>query len=87
MFHGTIMNWRSLREQYDILIHLRAHLIDEEKLAYLCHSLQHSPAKHVIEGLLGTESEYSESIECRQECYDGPHVLHHAHVQAILEAL
>ena len=86
MFDANIMNWRTLWEQYNVSIHSRAHLTVDEKLAYLRHSLNQGPAKHVIEGLSGMESQYSEAIVCLQKHYDRPRVLHHAHVQAIVEA-
>ena len=68
------------------MIYSRTHFTDTKKLAYLHHSLQHGPAKHFIEGLLGTSSEYSEAMSCLQKRYDRPRVLHHAQVQAIFKA-
>ena len=44
------------------------------------------PARHVIEGLSGSGSDYAEAIECLQKRYDKPRVLHQAHVWAIVEA-
>ena len=73
-FDENIMNWRSFWGQYDLAFHLRAHLTDAEKSAYLRHLLQHGLAKHIIEGLSGTGSEYSEPIECLQKLYQRPGV-------------
>ena len=85
-FNGDIMNWRNFWEQYEVSIHSRTHLSDPEKLTYLRQSLKDSPARHVIEGLSGSGSDYEEAIRCLQNRYDKPRLLHQAHVRAILEA-
>ena len=56
------MNWRNFWEQYEVSIHSRTHLSDPEKLTYLRQSLKDSPARHVIEGLSGSGSDYEEAI-------------------------
>ena len=86
IFSGNMMNWRCFWEQYDILIHSRAHLTDMQKLAYLCHLPQHSPAKHIVKGLLRMGSEYPEVLECLKKHYGRPRVLHHTHVKAVVQA-
>ena len=84
-FDGDMLNWRTFWEQYEVSIHSRTQLTDAEKLAYLRHSLKDGPARHVIEGLSGSGTEYEEAIKCLQKRFDKPRLLHLAHVKAIVE--
>ena len=84
-FDGDIMNWRTFWEQYKVSIHSRTQLTDAEKLAYPWQLLKDGPARHVIEGLTGSGSEYEEAIKCPQKRYNKPCLLHLVHIKAIVE--
>ena len=49
-------------------------------------AFKNGPARHAIEGLSGTVSNYCEAITLLQEHYDRPGLLHQAHVCTIVEA-
>lgn len=53
---------------------------------YLQQALKAGTAKHAIEGLSRTGDCYSEAIECLQECYDCPRLIHQAHVKMVIDA-
>ena len=85
-FDGSIMNWSSFWEQFEVSIHKKENLEDVEKLAYLREALKYGSAKLVIQGLSQMAGNYAEAIKCLQECYNRPQLIHQAHVHAILEA-
>ena len=77
-FNGDIMDWRKFWEQCKIAIHSRTQLKDTGNLAYmyLRQSLKNGPALHILEGVLGSGSEYDKAIKCLQKPYDKPCLLH-----------
>ena len=84
-FDGSLLNWKTFWEQFNIAVHIRTNLTDSEKSAYLCHALQAGSAKPVIEGLSRYGEHYAEAIACLQARYDRPCLIHQAHVKKILE--
>ena len=69
---------------FSVSCHDKAELLDTEKLAYLREVLKDGPAEAVISGLAKTGNTYSEAIDCLPKHYDRPHIVHQAHVNAIL---
>ena len=67
-------------------IHSKAQVEDIAKLAYLKDALKDGPARHAIESLTIDAKCYKEAIDCLQNCYDQPRVMHRAHTCAILDA-
>ena len=84
-FDGSILNWKTFWEQFDVSVHDRSNLTDSEKLAYLRHTLKDGSAKTVIEGLSRSGEYYDEAITCLKSRYDRPRLIHQAHVRKILE--
>ena len=84
-FDGSILNWKTFWEQFDVSVHDRSNLTDSEKLAYLRHALKDGSAKTVIEGLSRSGEYYDEAITCLKSRYDRPRLIHQAHVRKILE--
>ena len=68
-----------------VSIHNKPQLSDAEKLAYLKDALKDSPAELVIQGLAQTTDTYDDAIECLLNRYDRPHLIHQAHVRAIVD--
>ena len=75
-----------LWELFDDSVQSKPQLSDPVKLAYLQQALKDGPARHVIEGLSETASNYREPITMLPECYNRPHLLHQVHVRIIVEA-
>ena len=84
-FDGSLLNWKTIWEQFNVAVHVRINLTESEKLAYLRHALKAGSAKSVIEGLSRSGEHYSEAISCLQARYDRPRLIHQAHVKKILE--
>ena len=58
---------------------------DAEKLAYLKDVLKDGPAEHIIQGLVQMAGAYDEAIEGLLNQYNRSHLIHQAHVCAILD--
>ena len=83
-FDGYILQWQSFWEQFELYVHDRTKLSDVIKLAYLRDALKDGPALNIIEGLAQTADNYNKAVSCFRQCYDRPHLIHQAHVCAIL---
>ena len=83
-FDGDIMRWSTFWDLFSVSIHDKKQLSDTKKLVYLRDALQNGPVEAVISGLARTGETYGEAIDCLRQCYDRPHVVHQAHVSAIL---
>ena len=70
----------------DIAMNRHTTLSDVDKLAYLCSSLKDSSAKGIINGLSTSGDFYTEAIETLKAWYNGPRLIHQAHVHMILDA-
>ena len=82
-FDGNIVNWRTLWEQFSILLHDHSGLSDAEKLAYLQHSLKDGVARNIIKGLSRSGDCYTEAIDSLKVQYDRPQLIHQTHVRMI----
>ncbi len=80
-FDGSILNWTTFWEQFDISIHSRFDLATAEKLVYLRDALKNGNAKASIEGLSRSGEQYEEAIACLKDRYDRPRLIHQAHVR------
>ena len=58
-----------------------------EKLVYLQQALKDGSARHAIEGLSRSGDHYNEAVECLKHRYDRPRLIHHTHVQMIVDIL
>ena len=85
-FNGSVLNWRSFWEQFNVTIHSHTTLTDTEKMTYLQGSIKDGPAKSIIDGLSQCGDNYLEAIETLKARYDRPRVVHQAHVRSIVEA-
>ena len=85
-FDGTVLNWSTFWEQFQISVHSRSDLADPEKLAYLRNAVKGGSAKNVIEGLSRSGQQYIEAIESLKSRFERPRLIHQAHVRKILEA-
>ena len=83
-FDGAILNWSTFWEQFCIAVHDRTHLSDNEKLAYLRHSLKDGTAKSTVERLSRSGDQYAEAIGCLKARYDHPELIHLAHAKKIV---
>ena len=79
-FNGDILKWKFFWEQFEATVHSKPQLSDTEKLTYLRDALKDGPAKTIMQGLTQTSESYAEAIECLQERYDRPRLIHMAHV-------
>ena len=86
-FDGHILQWRSFWEQFELYVHNKDELSDAIKLPYLRDALKDGLALHIKEGLALTADNYSEAVNCLRQHYDGPPLIHQAHVRAILNIL
>ena len=84
-FDGNVLKWTTFWEQFSVSVHSRTNISDTEKLVYLQQALKDGTAKHAIEGLSRTGDHYSEAVECLQQRYDHPRLIHRTHVQTIVE--
>ena len=84
-FDGNVLNWTTFWEQFSISGHNRPNISDPEKLVYLQQALKDGSAKHAIEGLSRSGDHYKEAVDCLQQRYDRPRLIHRTHVQMILE--
>ena len=84
-FDSNVLNWTTFWEQFSVSVHSRTNISDTEKLVYLQQALKDGTAKHAIEGLSRTGDHYSEAVECLQQRYDRPRLIHRTHVQTIVE--
>ena len=84
-FDGDVLNWRTFWEQFRVLICSRPQLSDAEKLAYLKDTLKDSPADHIVQGLAQMVGTYDETTKCLLNRSDRLHLIHQAHVRAIME--
>ena len=84
-FDGAILNWRTFWEQFQVSIHNKNHLSDAEKLAYLKDDLKDGPAECFIQRVAQMTGTYDEAIVCLLNQYDRPHLIHQAHIHAILD--
>ena len=83
-FNGNILFWKSFWEQFSVAVYNHTDLSDAEKLVYLHHAVKDGSAKHVIEGLSRTGVDYTEAVECLENCYNRPRLIHQTHVKRIL---
>ena len=83
--NGNILFWRSFWEQFSVAVHNRTDLSDAEKLVYLRHVVKDGSAKRVIEGLSCTGDDYTEAVECLENRYNRPRLIHQTHVKRILD--
>ncbi len=84
-FDGNVINWSTFWEQFSVSVHSHDSISDPEKLVYLQHALKDGSAKHAIEGLSRSGDNYNEAVECLQQRYDRPRLIHRTHVQMIIE--
>ena len=84
-FDGNVLGWNLFWEQFEVFVHSKTHISDAEKFAYLRQAIKDGPARHAIEGLAHSASNYSNAVECLQKRYDKPRQTHKAHVRAILD--
>ena len=84
-FNGNILEWNLFWEQFEVTVHSKTHISDAEKFAYLRQAIKDGPARHVIEGLAHSASNYLNAVECLHKRYDKPRQTHKAHVKAILD--
>ena len=84
-FNGDVLNWRTFWEQFQVSIHKWEKLSDAKKLAYLKDTVKDGPAECVTQGLAQTVDTYDEAIECLLNRYDWLHLIHQAHICAILD--
>jgi len=84
-FNGNILQWLTFWEQFSVAIHDRVDLTKPQKMAYLRQALKHGSARNMIEGLSRTGEQYDEAIECLENRYNKPRLIHQAHVKEIIE--
>ena len=84
-FDGDVLNWAVFWEQFVTTIHNNKKLHDAQKLAYLRDAVESGPAKKVIQGLAHSAGSYQEAIECLQQRYHRPRLIHQKHVKSIVE--
>ena len=84
-FNGDILTWWTFWEQFNISVHTRTVLPDQEKLVHLQQSLKDGLAKHTIEGLSRSEECCMKAIQLHKARYDKPRLIHQAHVRLITE--
>ena len=84
-FDGNVLNWTTFWEQFSISVHDRTNISEPEKLVYLQQALKDGSAKHTIEGLSRSGNQYNETVDCLQQRYDRPRLIHRTHVQMIVE--
>ena len=60
-------------------------LTKPQKRAYLRQALKHGSARNMIESLSRTGERYDEAIECLENRYNKPRLIHQAHVKEIIE--
>jgi hypothetical protein len=85
-FDGNIIHWQSFWERFTVSVHDQSILSTAEKLTYLKHAVKDGSAKYAVEGLSNSGDQYSEAVDCLKEQYNRPHLIHQAHIRAILEA-
>ena len=85
-FNGNVLEWNLFWEQFEVSVHSKIHISDTEKFAYLRQAVKDGPARHVIEGLAHSATNYANAVECLHKRYDKPRQTHKAHVRAILDA-
>ena len=67
-------------------VHDQSNLSNTEKIVYLHHAIKDGSARNAIEGLSHSGDNYDEAIECLKSRFDQPHLIHHTHVQMIVDA-
>ena len=85
-FDGNIIHWQSFWERFTVSVHDQSILSTAEKLTCLKHAVKDGSAKYAVEGLSNSGDQYSEAVDCLKEQYNRPHLIHQAHIRAILEA-
>ena len=85
-FDGNLLHWLTFWEQFCVAIHDRDDISDAQKLVYLRQSLKDGSARNAIEGLSRSGEQYKEAIQCLQNRYNRPRMIHQAHVRKIVEA-
>ena len=86
-FVGKVLSWKSFWEQFDATIHCKTVLNDTEKLLYLQDALKDGPARFVIQKLTETSESYEEAINCLNELYNWPRLVHEEQIRSILDAV
>ena len=84
-FDGNLLAWKTFWEQFTVAIHTRSDLSKAEKLVYLRQSVRGGTARAVIEGLSRTGDDYDEAVECLENRYDRPRLIHQTHVKKIID--
>ena len=84
-FSGNILQWLTFWEQFSVAIHDRVDITKPQKMAYLRQALKHGSARNMVEGLSRTGEQYDEAIECLENRYNKPRLIHQAHVKEIIE--
>ena len=85
-FNGNIIHWKQFWDQFSVSIHDHTNLSSTEKIIYLQHALKDGSAKNAIEGLSHSGENYDEAVKCLKSQYDRPQLIHHTHVQMIVDA-
>ena len=85
VFDGEILRWQTFWEQFCVAIHDRSDISKTEKLVYLRHALKDGAAKSVIEGLSRSGEHYVKAVECLEQRYNRPRLIHQTHVRRIVE--
>ena len=84
-FDGNAPEWNLFWELFEVSVHSKTHISDAERFAYLRQAIKGSPARHVVEGLAHSASNYLNAVERLQKRYDKPRQTHKAQVKAILD--
>ena len=90
-FSGNILQWLTFWEQFSVAIHDGMDVTKPQKMAYLCQALKHGSVRNMVEGLSRTGEQYDEAIgeqydeaiECLENRYNKPRLIHQAHVKEI----
>ena len=62
----------------------RTNLSNAEKIVYLQHAIKDGSVRNANEGLAHSADSYNEAVECLKACFDRPRLIHHTHVQMIV---
>ena len=85
-FDGNLIHWKQFWEQFSVSVHNQLNLSNAEKIVYLQHAIKGGSARNAIEGLSHSGDNYNEAVECLRACFDRPRLIHHTHVQMIVDA-
>ncbi len=85
-FDGDVLHWKQFWEQFSVSVHDRSNISNAEKLVYLQQAVKNGSAKNVIDSLSRSGDHYNEAVDCLMSRYDGPRLIHRAHVRVIMDA-